>query len=235
MKLLHKENLTFHIGSAGEVEAKISENLQSLICTGGFAEPQGVILCGGRTPEKLYQKLALAPRGLELQLFLSDERYVPRTHPDSNYAFLRKCLSPILDQKTVYLNGWHTDRSLLVCCQDYAQKIIPFLESGAMKAAILGLGADGHTASIFPSSKIEIPSTTSDALTIATGPGPDGHQRLSLSLEALSKVENIWVLVLGISKLQALERMHALDMSLPLVQLSQIYRKKIEIYTDVSW
>jgi 6-phosphogluconolactonase len=113
-----------------------------------------VALSGGSTPKVLYQVLAEEFREQVLwskvQFFWSDERHVPPDHPDSNYRMAHEAL---LSRVPVLESNVHRVRSENPSAQEaadeYEKIIVPRLD-----LILLGLGTDGHTASIFPGSEV---------------------------------------------------------------------------------
>jgi 6-phosphogluconolactonase len=113
-----------------------------------------IALSGGSTPKVLYQVLAEEFREQVLwskvQFFWSDERHVPPDHPDSNYRMAHEAL---LSRVPVLESNVHRVRSENPSAQEaadeYEKIIVPRLD-----LILLGLGTDGHTASIFPGSEV---------------------------------------------------------------------------------
>lgn len=113
-----------------------------------------VALSGGSTPKILYQLLAdqfqTQVPWSRTQFFWSDERHVPPDHPDSNYRMAHEAL---LSRVPVSESNVHRVRSENPSAQEaadeYEKTIVPRLD-----LILLGLGTDGHTASIFPGSDV---------------------------------------------------------------------------------
>ncbi len=116
-------------------------------------------LSGGSTPRTLYRLLATdyrtrIPWSLA-QLFFGDERCVPPTHPDSNYRMARESLLahiPGLEARTYRIAG---ERGPKVAAPEYDALLhtaFPGPDPVTFDVVLLGVGADGHTASLFPGS-----------------------------------------------------------------------------------
>ena len=120
-----------------------------------------IALSGGNTPKKLYELLA-APRFRSLIdwqkvfCFFSDERMVPHDHTESNSRMAIEALLkhvPIPANNIVRVN---TELSPEKAAADYEQRIKDFFANNPVEfdLILLGLGRDGHTASLFPDSSI---------------------------------------------------------------------------------
>ena len=123
------------------------------------AAASALALAGGDTPRRLYERLAAdaAIDWSRTELFCGDERPVPPEHPDSNYGMAReRCSAPLgIDPKRVHrIEAERAD--LDAVARDYATRARARLGGGPREAlprldlVLLGLGADGHTASLFP-------------------------------------------------------------------------------------
>jgi 6-phosphogluconolactonase len=124
-----------------------------------------VALAGGSTPRRLY---ALLADGCEpfrqqlawdrIQFFWGDERHVPPDHPDSNYRMANEAMLshvPVPPQNVHRIKGENPDASQ--AASEYARELRDCFGRGHVKLPcldfiLLGMGADGHTASLFPGS-----------------------------------------------------------------------------------
>jgi len=111
-----------------------------------------IALCGGQTPQILYRHLREAPVRWSLtHVFWSDERCVPPHSPDSNYGAAQRAL---LDPVQIPATNVHRIRGEIspIDAADEAETDIrrALSPAGRLDLCVLGLGRDGHTASLFP-------------------------------------------------------------------------------------
>lgn len=169
-------------------------------------------LSGGRTPGRLYARLASPPFRARIdwarvQVFWGDERCVPADHPDSNYRLAwERLLSrvPIPPGQIHRMQGEEPDPER--AAEDYEGELrrVFRLEAGdrpRFDLILLGLGADGHTASLFPGSPALNETTR---LVVVGGAGPDGVHRLTLTLPVFNAAARVIFLVSGKEKGDAL-------------------------------
>jgi 6-phosphogluconolactonase len=165
-------------------------------------------LSGGLTPRLLYQ--ILAGRALlgrinwnGVQLFQVDERCVPPEHPDSNYRMIRESL---LDTGDIPAGNFHRmqaeQKDLDQAARDYARELGLVLEpqDGArphLDVVFLGLGPDGHTASLFPGT----PAVEEQNLWVRPNRVERlGMNRLTMTFPMLNAAAHVIFLVAGADK-----------------------------------
>lgn len=107
-------------------------------------------LAGGRTPDPIYRELASESSidWHQVHVFFGDERAVPPDHPDSNYRTVRLGLLsrvPIPPRQVHRMEAERADRE--AAAREYERTLPPRLD-----VLVLGMGPDGHTASLFPGS-----------------------------------------------------------------------------------
>ncbi|NWV71594.1 G6PE protein, partial [Malurus elegans] len=165
-----------------------------------------VALSGGSSPVALFQRLARHHGGFpwrHTHVWLADERCVPLSHGDSNFQSLQRHL--LHSVRVPYLNVHpmpvHLNRRL--CVEEdggarlYAADIAALVRNASFDLVLLGVGADGHTASLFPGSD----SGLDGAATVVLTESPlKPHQRMSLSLPLINRARRVFVLVLGKGK-----------------------------------
>jgi len=164
-----------------------------------------VALSGGETPVEFYQRLAdsknLFPWS-RTHIFLADERFVPFDHPDSNYGMIRKDLLARISlppQNVHTIQIYHTPE---ISAEKYEEDLRMFfnLEKGnfpEFDLIILGIGKDGHTASIFPGDT-ELLET--NHLAEAVYLDELKHDRVTLTLSVINRARQVIFLVSGEEK-----------------------------------
>ena len=114
-----------------------------------------ISLAGGSTPRKLYELLAEEPyrSGIDwarVQVYFGDERVVPPDHKDSNYRMAREALLskvPIPGDNVYRMKGEIDPKQ---AAKEYGLMLKETLGDGGVDLTLLGMGADGHTLSLFP-------------------------------------------------------------------------------------
>jgi 6-phosphogluconolactonase len=180
-----------------EFDAALVERLERAI-SGPDAAGTAVMLAGGRTPLPAYREVAVRKPtpGKALHLLFSDDRYVPVTSESSNF-FQTRLLVNALGLPESQVVRVRTELPLEQAAADYEQQLAAMLKSGIrITLGLLGLGADGHTASLFNAAHLE---QARGKLAIAVQ-RPDGLQGVSVTPELLSKVAEPLFLVTGADK-----------------------------------
>ena len=162
-----------------------------------------LVLAGGSTPKAIYQTLnALSTDWSAWHIYYGDERVLPSDHADRNSvmaqtAWLAKSLIPI-DQ----IHPIPTEEGLVPALASYRQTLASV---GVFDLVLLGLGEDGHTASLFPGHDFGAEPDAPDVLRILDAPKPP-PQRISLSANRLSNAHQVLFLVTGAGKQDAVKR-----------------------------
>jgi 6-phosphogluconolactonase len=171
-----------------------------------------VALAGGSTPKALYRKLTelIPPIPWEsVHLFWGDERCVPPDHPESNYWMARETLlahAQIPDANVHRIRGEDPDPE--AAADDYELDIRKFFalgpgETPTFDLVLLGLGHDGHVASLFPGSA----ALSEDRRLVAVHRLEDGPgRRITLTLRVLNAASRIVFLVSGERKASILRQ-----------------------------
>jgi 6-phosphogluconolactonase len=183
---------------AAELAAELTELIKA-------AEAPAIAVSGGSTPRKLFRILAQEFReGVpwdRVRIFQVDERCVPPDHADSNWKMLQEELLSALPQ----VRAFRMEAERPGAAEDYEALIRHELPPGdhglpAFDVILLGMGSDGHTASIFPATPAE--HETAKLVMRNAVPQLD-TERLTLTLPLLLAAKNRWFLVTGADKAEA--------------------------------
>jgi 6-phosphogluconolactonase len=160
------------------------------------------VLAGGNTPRGLYSRLSKPPYDSDFPwretcIFFGDERCVSKDHPDSNFFMAHQTLisNVSIPESNIYRIPVEKE-SPEVVARDYEKTLRAF---PTFDLILLGLGADGHIASLFPGDpKVEEQGKRVIDVYAPEG-NPPGH-RISLTLPAINSAKTVIFLVSGDSK-----------------------------------
>lgn len=160
-----------------------------------------IALPGGETPKALFAELVARGRGWlpwdEIDLWWGDERGVPPDHPESNFGMAKAALlDPLQLARYHRIEG---EREAPDAAKAYEQEIRERLgPAPAPSIVLLGIGADGHTASIFADTVLDL-----DRLVISSS-APSGQPRITMTPELINAARHVRFLVSGAAKAHAL-------------------------------
>jgi 6-phosphogluconolactonase len=174
-----------------------------------------VALAGGRTPRRTYELLATAEfrRRVEwssVQIYFGDERAVEPDHPDSNFNSANEALLSSLTLHSSQVHRMAGERGdLNMAAREYEQELARFFGVKHRETlprfdlVMLGMGKDGHTASLFPfTAALE----ENDAWVVRNEVPQMSTERLTLTAPVINAARNVIFLVEGRDKGEALER-----------------------------
>jgi 6-phosphogluconolactonase len=182
------------------------------------SDPFRLVLAGGQTPRGAYERLAQR-NGLSwacTEIFFGDERFVPPDHPDSNYRMARRALLDHINPRKVF--AMPTDDTPENAALRYEEELVQQYGASSLlpdvplfDLVLLGLGEDGHTASLLPGQ----PVLNERTRWVAAVPEGRDEPRLTLTYPALASSRFTIFLVSGAIKRQALARARAGDAAIP--------------------
>jgi 6-phosphogluconolactonase len=195
--------LSEHLGARpGKMAQQIANELRTAIAAHGQAT---LALSGGKSPIALFEQLRdQALDWSRVTVLLVDERCVPHDHTDSNTALVRQhllqggaaaaSLATLFDTLPADLN----DAALfaLVASANQRLSVIPF----PLDVVVLGMGEDGHTASLFPNAPGLAHALTSAGPIAWVRPNTAPHARLTLTLPVLLAARHLHLPIAGDAK-----------------------------------
>lgn len=188
------------VADAEEAARVVAERLVEQAGAGG-----SIVLTGGSTPRRAYQIAAeLEPDWSGVELWWGDERCVPPDDPQSNYGMAKKALLDRLEAQPAAVHRMQGELGRDEAVAEYKHELA---EAGTFDLVLLGLGPDGHIASLFPNFPT-LDVTGRDVLGSQAGHEPF-VERISLTLPRLCNTEELLFLVAGADKADAVAR--ALD------------------------
>ncbi|XP_039611454.1 GDH/6PGL endoplasmic bifunctional protein [Polypterus senegalus] len=163
-------------------------------------------LSGGSTPIALFQRLALHHYTFpwkKTHFWMVDERCVPLDDPGSNFKTLHDYLLQYIKVPYYNIHPMPVYLNQRLCVEEdsgaeaYEKEILKLVNDTSFDFILLGVGDDGHTASLFRNSKFEMHK---DKLVALTESPSKPHQRMSLTFSAINKAKNVAVLITGKAK-----------------------------------
>jgi 6-phosphogluconolactonase len=213
----------------------LAERVVAWILERVLALPGRVSVClsGGSTPQRLYQTLAQAPHRdrmpwQRIHWFLGDERFVPSKDPRSNYRMIREALLDRIEARVdnvhpVPTQGLTLDAAVIA----YERELKRFYGAEELSAArplfdvtLLGLGEDGHTASLLPGA----PVLDERSRWVAPVVGFTPEARVTLTYPALESSRDVAFLVTGPAKREILARIQEGSADVPAARLRPVGR-----------
>lgn len=190
-----------------------------------------LVVSGGTTPARCLAELSeVALDWNKVHVLLSDERWVPPDHADSNEKLVRESLLihfarearlvPVFDADT------EISRRSVALGEEIRRLPFPFA------CALLGMGEDGHFASLFPDAENlqQGLETDSQLLCMPVTTAASEHPRVSLTLAALSRSDEVVLLIFGDRKREVYEQARQKGSELPVARLLKQKRTPVNVY-----
>jgi 6-phosphogluconolactonase len=219
--------------------AEVSKNAEALAhraaqwITGLAADSPGrfaICLSGGSTPRRLYQLLAESPYRDALpwdrvHWFWGDERFVPWDHPESNYGMAQKAMLTHLQVPPQNIHGIPTTGTPDEAARSYERVLKSYYAGESLDPArplfdlqILGLGPDGHTASLIPGTS----ALEERQCWVVSVVGVRPETRITLTYPPIESSRHTMFLVAGADKREILARALAGDQTLPAARVRPV-------------
>jgi 6-phosphogluconolactonase len=212
------------LAAADEISKRLSARLN--VQTGA-----SLVVSGGTTPARCFEELSeTALDWSRTHILLSDERWVPPDNDQSNEKLVRDKLLQKFAAPAKLLPVFSSTTTIEQRCDEIDQQIrlLPF----PFACALLGMGEDGHFASLFPdadnlSDGLDVDNET---LCIAVKTGASPHPRVSLTLAALARSDSIALLIFGDRKREVYEQAKTRGSDLPVAQLLKQKQAPVNVY-----
>ncbi|MDO9167738.1 MAG: 6-phosphogluconolactonase [Methylobacter sp.] len=182
-----------------------------------------LVLAGGGTPEKVYRLLAESTADwANWMIYYGDERCLPADHPDRNSLMASQVLLDKVAIPAAQIFTMPAELGPEVAAERYRQTVA---EAGMFDMVLLGMGEDGHTASLFPGHQHQ-----QDQLVHAVYNSPKPPpERVSISAKALSNTRELIFLITGANKQQAVNQWRS-GQDLPVASI--VPENPVDIYID---
>ncbi|MBB65296.1 MAG: 6-phosphogluconolactonase [Waddliaceae bacterium] len=164
-------------------------------------------LSGGSTPKKIFEQLSSDPYAKQVDwekvhLFWSDERSVAPSHPDSNYLMAMEAGLKTLPIPSKNIHRMKAENDITSAAQEYEEEVRKYVPKAHFDLLMLGMGEDGHTASLFPGTK---GLSETERLVIANEVPQKNTWRMTFTFPCINAAQNICIYVIGAGKAEMIE------------------------------
>ncbi len=203
----------------------ISQSLRQAVEARGHA---AIALSGGRTPLPLFQRLSETDLPWpSVSITLADDRWLPTDQADSNAGLIQRHLLQHKAQQARFISLWQPGKTALEAESDCAERLAGLPE--LLDLVVLGMGNDGHTASLFPCAKELEHALETEQPCAAVMPTSAPHARMTLSARRLLASRERILHLKGADKLETLQ--HALlDDDIRIMPIRLFLRQPLTIY-----
>lgn len=194
-------------------------------------ERAAIVVSGGTTPVPVFAHMAHSTLDWHrINVLLSDERWIPSDHEDSNEKMLRDALKTSRASYAQIISYFAPDTTIDTRCKqvdDVVAKLpLPFA------CTLLGMGEDGHFASLFPDAEnlndgLD-PDNSKNCIAVKTRASP--YDRISLTLSALTNSDEILLLISGEAKRALLEQATVNGADIPVSYLLKQRRSPVRVF-----
>lgn len=190
---------------SGNFTDLVADRLCEILKTRDPEAPFHLFLSGGSTPKPIYR--ALADRDIDwsdVHFWWGDERFVPHDHTDSNYRMVKEQLIDLIDIPTEQIHPWPILSTPALSAETYDREFrqVFIRDKQPLSLQILGMGDDGHTASLFPDSRA---LEEKEKMCVDNPVAGKESLRLTLTYPALALSRRIVFVLKGEGKAQTLK------------------------------
>jgi len=216
--------------SRQEASAAAAERISELLATRLKHQPAAsLVASGGTSPLECFTALSSKPLAwARVEVLLSDERWVPPEHAQSNEKLVRDSLLVGAAAAASLQAVYASDTTLQERCDELQQPlpVLPF------SCALIGMGADGHFASLFPDAEnLDLGlDVESGRLYIPVATAASEHARVSMTLAGISRSDEIVLLFFGDDKLEIYEKARAETNGFPVSKLLRQKRAPVRVF-----
>lgn len=181
---------------------QLTDILQQAITARGAAY---LVVSGGKTPQALFTQLSQTDLAWDkVTVLLADDRWLDENQNDSNQRLVKATLLQHKASAAQFISLYADTASAF----EGVSQVLPRIASlPTFDAVILGMGEDGHTASLFPcSEQIQLGLSDDAPAVLAVQPTSAPYQRMSLSLQRLLNSRHVFLHLVGANKLTVLDK-----------------------------
>lgn len=223
-------------------KAAASAWLDEIEAANRAGERHSVALSGGRITQKFFAASVEQgrARGVDfgnVHFFWADERCVPPTDPDSNYKMAQELLFAPLKISEKQIHRLRGEDAPTVAVQKAGTELrenvsLQKFNLPVLNLIFLGMGEDGHVASLFPISSAQFLDISVPFLVVENSPKPP-PARISLSYKMIFTAKNVWILASGAGKEEIFRQSLSPEGTTPMAQVIRS-RNLTRIYSDLE-
>jgi 6-phosphogluconolactonase len=228
--------------SAGELaQAAAGAWLDEIESANRAGKSHCVALSGGRIAQKFFTSTVEYAKARKISFgrvhfFWADERCVPPDDVESNFRLAKELLFAPLEIGEAQVHRIHGENSPEVAAKTASTEISKITPLNAASQPVLdliflGMGEDGHVASLFPNASVEIVNGAKPFLAVENSPKPP-FRRISMSYAIIAAAKQVWILASGAGKEAALRESLEPDGHTPLARVVRS-RSHTKIFADI--